>query len=197
MERWWWLISKKIAFSSSGHSSLDRTSSSISLSKRHTICICTHTLLPLFTVAQLLSVLVDVSRCTHSLIQRYRGLFCLRQQRWGLPDWSQSLWVWMNGWLVTVQDGSLTVISLCTLNFILTFSTSCGFSLPKRPLRIVLFLCYTDTEWQHDRFNSTPNTQLLSCLFVVNFVYFIIPGRGNKALYCNPYVYSYVQDEKS
>lgn len=81
MERWWWLISKKIAFSSSGHSSLDRTSSSISLSKRHTICICTHTLLPLFTVAQLLSVLVDVSRCTHSLIRRYRGLFCLRQQR--------------------------------------------------------------------------------------------------------------------
>lgn len=116
-------------------------------------------------------------------------------QRWGLPDWSQSLWVWMNGWLVTVQDGSLTVISLCTLNFILTFSTSCGFSLPKRPLRIVLFLCYTDTEWQHDRFNSTPNTQLLSCLFVVNFVYFIIPGRGNKALYCNPYVYG--QDGKS
>lgn len=58
---------------------------------------------------------------------------------------------------------------------------------------VFLLFCYTDTEWHHDRFNTTPNTQSPSLLFVVNFLYYIIPGRGNKALKCNPDV----RDEKS
>lgn len=180
--------------------SLDRTSSSIYLSDIHTICIRTHTLLPLFTVAQLLYqfLWMSLEALTHvSLLEVQRAfLSATTTTNDEVFQIGHSLSVGLDEWMACDRArresyGNFTLyIKLFLIGLLLLLV---AFPFP----RGLFVLYYSYSILNGNTIDSTRHQihNLLSFLFVVNFLYFIIPGRGNRALYCNPYVY--VQDEKS